>query len=225
MKPQRIIIIRHGYSDANQDKMVLNHTPDYAIQLTQTGHDQAFEAGQKIKEIVGNETIHAYCSPFWRTRQTYLNLKKSLNIVAFQEDPRIREQEFGTRLNEMNHKFDQDKERNEYGHFYFRLDGGESGADCYDRVSDFIGTLYRDFEKPHYPNNALIVTHGLTSRILLMRWLKLSVEEFEILKNPKNCEFFVLERDETGKYALITELPKHENYTHPYQFNWTEPPV
>ena len=91
MKPQRIIIIRHGYSDANQDRLVLNHTPDYAIQLTQTGHDQALEAGQKIKEIIGDETIHAYCSPFWRTRQTYLNLKKSLNVVAFQEDPRIRE--------------------------------------------------------------------------------------------------------------------------------------
>lgn len=32
--------------------------------------------------------------------------------------------------------------------FYFkRIPDGESAADVYDRVSDFFGTLHRDFEK------------------------------------------------------------------------------
>ncbi len=38
-------------------------------------------------------------------------------------------------------------ERDVYGTFYYRLRNGESGADEYDRISDFMGTLNRDFDK------------------------------------------------------------------------------
>jgi broad specificity phosphatase PhoE len=33
----------------------------------------------------------------------------------------------------------------------------------------------------------LIVTHGLTIRCFVMRFLHLSVEEFDSLANPRNC--------------------------------------
>ena len=74
--------------------------------------------------------------------------------------------------------------RDAYGTFYYRISEGESGADVYDRVSDFFGTLHRDFEKPDFPANALIVTHGMTLRLFLMRWFHWTVEEFEQLANP-----------------------------------------
>ena len=100
------------------------------------------------------------------------------------------------------------QERDEYGTFYFRIQDGESGADVFDRTSTFLETMYRDFNKPDYPENTLIVTHGLTLRIFLMRWLHWSVEEYENVKNPKNCEVLILEQNSAGKYELITPVRK-----------------
>jgi broad specificity phosphatase PhoE len=49
--------------------------------------------------------------------------------------------------------------------------------------------------------NILIVTHGLTLRLLLMRYFQLSVEEFEQSYNSQNAKLVVMDRmvDEHGK--------------------------
>jgi broad specificity phosphatase PhoE len=100
------------------------------------------------------------------------------------------------------------------------MDNGEAASDCYDRVSDFIGSLYREFKKEDFPRHTIIVNHGLTLRVFLMRWLKLSVEQFEMLKNPANCEYHILKLMNNGKYELITTPKLYEKPTHEYQFDW-----
>ena len=99
--------------------------------------------------------------------------------------------------------------RDMFGTFNYRIPEGESGADVYDRVSDFCGTLNRDFAKPDFPQNALIVTHGMTLRLFLMRWFHWTVEDFEQVANPGNYQLVVLERQLNGKYRLATELRRH----------------
>jgi broad specificity phosphatase PhoE len=94
--------------------------------------------------------------------------------------------------------------------FYYRLPDGESGADVYDRISTFLETLHRDFEKPDFPENALIVTYGMTLRIFLMRWFHWTVEYFERVRNPKNAEVVVMELEEDGRYLLGTPLRLRE---------------
>jgi broad specificity phosphatase PhoE len=59
MRPNRIILIRHGESKGNADKNQYLFTPDYALNLTPKGIEQAQQAGLKIKEIVGSETGRA----------------------------------------------------------------------------------------------------------------------------------------------------------------------
>ena len=86
------------------------------------------------------------------------------------------------------------KERIAFSTFYYRLPDGESGADVYDRVSTFLETLHRDFTKSNFPDNALIVTHGLTLRIFLMRWFHWTVEHFEKIRNPRNGEVVVMDK-------------------------------
>ena len=93
-----------------------------------------------------------------------------------------------------------------YGTFYYRIPDGESAADVYDRVSDFFGTLHRDFEKEGFPENCVIISHGMTIRLFLMKWFHWTVEEFEKIRNPKNCAIIVLEKNEKGKFQLMTEL-------------------
>ena len=70
MKPKRIILIRHGESEANVDKYLFGRVPDYTIELTEKGREQAKEAGKRLKELVKDESIYFYVSPFWRARST-----------------------------------------------------------------------------------------------------------------------------------------------------------
>jgi len=100
------------------------------------------------------------------------------------------------------------QERRSYGHFFYRFPNGESGADVCDRVSTFLETLHRDFQKESALQNVIIVTHGLTLRLFLMRWFHWTVEEFESLSNPNNGEFFIMEKDDNNKYRLTTPLKR-----------------
>lgn len=227
MKSNRVILIRHGKSEANFDRNILAKKPDYAIELIEEGIQQAYECGQKLlNDYVIENNYYSntayYVSPYWRTRQTYREIVKSIPYVKYYEDPRLREQEWGTTFDLLD--ADIEKVRASYGHFYYRFPGGESCSDLYDRMSGFLDTLYRDFEKDNHPDNTIIISHGMAIRVFLMRFFHLSVEEFELLANPKNCQYIVLELEETGKYRIKygTELSKYANRDHPYQFDWSK---
>ena len=211
MKPNRIILIRHGQSQGNIDANQYQTVPDYALSLTPKGNEQSKEAGIKIKEIIGSESLHVYLSPYVRTRQTFQHLRTNLetNIVKVVEDPRIREQDWG-HLRHPDENEEIRRQRDGFSTFYYRIPDGESGADVYDRVSTFLETLHRDFNKSHYPQNALIVTHGLTLRLFLMRWFHWTVEEFENLRNPSNGHVVVMQKNEKDRYELISELEKRK---------------
>ena len=212
MRPNRILLIRHGESEGNIDKNQYQFVPDYALILTPKGIEQAQQAGREIKEIIGSESLYVYLSPYFRTRQTFQHLKTGLedNIAKIIEDPRIRELDWG----HLRHPDDNEeiiKQRDDFSTFYYRIPDGESGADVYDRVTTFLETLYRDFNKPDYPQNTLIVTHGLTLRLFLMRWFHWTVEEFENLRNPRNCQIVVMRKRSDDKYELTTKLEKRDD--------------
>lgn len=219
MKPRRIILIRHGESEGNVDRIVYNSKPDYALLLSQKGMQQAAEAGKKLHKLVKEESIHFYISPLFRTVQTFRQIAKAFpeNQYKWQEEPRLREQEWG-HLRTLEQCKTVDKERDEYGTFYYRIPDGESAADVYDRVSDVFNTLFRDFEKSSFPQNAVMVTHGMTIRLFLMRWFHYTVAEFEQLANPNNCDIVVMELQENGKYKLITPL-HHRRASHAWKLD------
>ncbi len=210
MKPKRIILIRHGESEGNIDKAIYGDKPDYALLLTQKGKQQASAAGKTLKELVKEEKLRFYVSPLFRTRQTFQQIIKSFpeSNSDYHEEPRLREQEWG-HLRSPEECIEVEKLRDAYGTFYFRIPDGESAADVYDRVSDFFNTLYRDFEKENFPPNAVMVTHGMSIRLFLMRWFHFTVEDFELLANPANCDMVVMELRENGKYELVTPLKQH----------------
>lgn len=119
------------------------------------------------------------------------------------EEPRIAEQQFGNFQRNIRMKqFKND--RGQFGRFHYSFPEGESGLDVYSRVSGFIATLFRDWGKytdDELENlNVLIITHGITLRLFLMRWFHYTVEEFENSRNPKNCAHVVLSRKESNEY-------------------------
>lgn len=218
MKPNRIILIRHGESEGNANKDLYTIKPDYTLELTEKGFEQALNAGRELKKIIGEESSFFYVSPMWRTRSTFESIVKGLGNknICYVEEPRIREQEWG-HLRTQEESISVERDRDSYGVFYFRIPDGESAADVYDRVSDFFGTMHRDFEKESYAENAIIVTHGMAIRLFLMKWFHWTVEEFEVLKNPYNCEIIVLEKNERDKYMLKSEIRKYDKPDHSYQ--------
>jgi len=211
MKPNRIILIRHAESQGNIDKNHYKDIPDYALNLTARGIEQAQQAGKAIKHILADESLCVYLSPYFRTRQTFQYIKEGLeiNVIKSIEDPRIREQDWG-HLRHPDANEEIVRARDSFSSFYYRIPDGESGADVFDRVSTFMETLYRDFNKNDYPQNALIITHGLTLRLFLMRWYHWTVEEFENLRNPHNCQIVVMQKSANNRYKLITKLEKRD---------------
>jgi len=141
--------------------------------------------------------------------------KTGVEIIGMREEPRVAEQQFGNFQNP--HKVRTAKaERRTFGRFYFRFPDGESGLDVYSRCSSFLATLSRDIKhidkqysyihrddnegektstKCALANmNILVVCHGLTLRLLLMRYFRLSVEEFESSYNSQNAKLVVMNR-------------------------------
>lgn len=219
MKPNRIFLIRHGQSEGNVNKSVYREKPDYAVRLTEFGRKQASDSGKELAKLLDGECVKFYTSPFWRTRETAIEVSKWFEPYQFEgmcEDPRLREQEWGHKGGQ-SFNMDYETERNAYGHFYWRFPDGESCADVYDRVSDFMNTMFRDFQKDDFPENVVIIGHGMTNRLFLMRWFHYTVEKFERIKNPKNCDWYILEKQKNDHYKLATDLPEHV-VRHPYQF-------
>lgn len=68
----------------------------------------------------------------------------------------------------------------------------------------------------HDPSNDLnliIVSHGLASRVFLMKWFKWTVEQFDLLNNFGNGEFRVMQLGSGGEYSLAvhhTDREMHE---------------
>lgn len=63
---------------------------------------------------------------------------------------------------------------------------------------------------PSHDLNLIIVSHGLTSRVFLMKWFKWTVEQFEHLNNLENCEFRVMQLGDGGEYSLAIHHTEEE---------------
>ena len=207
--PKKIILVRHGESLGNVEEAAYCRIPDWKIPLTEKGKLQARQVGIDIKKIVNDEPVAVYCSPYLRTKETLNEIMKALDdnpLVIAREEPRLTEQQFGNFQHAQNMNIYK-SDRSRFGRFYYRFPQGEAGLDVFNRVTLFIGTLFREWERESSSQkladtNIIIVTHGLTLRLFLMRWFHYSVIEFEKTDNPKNGAIIVLSRECTsGLYS------------------------
>ncbi|TKY61457.1 Phosphoglycerate mutase protein AT74 [Spatholobus suberectus] len=213
--PKRIILVRHGESEGNLDPAAYATTPDPKIQLTAQGIAQARLAGARMRHVIAvegspNWRVYFYVSPYARTRSTLREIGRSFSkrrVIGVREECRIREQDFGNfQVEERMNVIKETRQR--FGRFFYRFPEGESAADVFDRVSSFLESLWRDVDMNrlnHDPSddlNLIIVSHGLASRVFLMKWFKWTVEQFELLNNFENCEFRVIQLGSGGEYSL-----------------------
>jgi broad specificity phosphatase PhoE len=192
----RIILLRHAESLGNIDELAYTRTPDHALPLTPRGEVQARQAGETLRDLLTAPTV-AYVSPYVRTIRTLALLDVGDRLERTVPEPRLREQDWGNLQDPIEQEVQKNK-RNEFGHFFYRLSHGESGADVDDRVASFLSELeQRIAQDPGHPNTVLVVSHGLTMRLLCRRLFAWSIDLFESLSNPEHCAYRVLDHDGT----------------------------
>jgi broad specificity phosphatase PhoE len=171
---------------------------------------------------VGKESIHFVVSPYVRAIETFHGILDSIVPVSdfdhieneeerlgawykrlrelkvsWHEDARIREQDFGN-FQKPAEMRTYKRDRYRYGSFYYRFPHGESCSDVYDRCSTFLDSLWRSFEAKK-SDNYVIVAHGASIRVLLTRYFRYTVDQFQKLANPTNGECMLLAHDGEGK--------------------------
>ena len=188
-----IKLVRHGQSLANVKGVDPQVVGDFRSPLTAEGIAQGRSAGAAIGAEFFQGAL-VYVSPYVRTRQTLDALLEGAGAtrtapLSIYEDPRLREQDHG-----YGNLKEQEPKRATHGWFYYRYEGGESPADCYDRTSGFLESMMRQVERRD-ASRVLIITHGMAMRCFVMRFLRLTVEQFEEIENP-------------GNGAIVTVAPK-----------------
>lgn len=195
-----IFLIRHGESLANIGQNYEKRLPDHLVELSPKGVAQAYEQGVWLadycrKNGVDLSKARLWRSPYMRTRQTSEEFNKSLDIKDVKEDITLIEQQFGLfdSVPESEWGSRAEAEYDEFlrqvqnqGKFYARLPMGESPFDVAIRIHQFMGTIYRDYER-HGIDTLFVFTHGTTLRTFLMRWFHYSPEWYQAEHNPKNC--------------------------------------
>jgi len=223
----KILLVRHGQSEANANKDLHYTMADHAIPLSELGVKQAREAGKflgtYLDNIVGipavKPLIRLWLSPYERTRRTASNIMMGINDTAKsgkhstfkmdkRESIRLCEQQFGLfdgiPDDERHIKYPDEADHyqkceDQNGHFWARMPLGESRFDVANRVHETFGTFHRDNEK-HGINTIVVVCHGVTLRAFVMEWLHLTPEWFNDEPNPGNCDIRLIENNKDEGY-------------------------
>jgi broad specificity phosphatase PhoE len=197
-------LVRHGQSEANTHAVETRLVGDHAVALTQLGWQQARGAGAAIGAEYLRESL-VYTSPYRRARETLEGILQGSSLAG--ERPRVYED---PRLREVEHGYDdvaeQERLREIHGWFYYRFKGGESPADCFDRTSGFLESLMRQIDRK-CTSRVLIISHGLTIRCFVMRFLHLTVEEFESIANPHNGDVITIQAKECSEAPVFVRGP------------------
>ena len=164
-----LYLVRHGQTRWNTEARFQGQ---FDSPLTDLGHNQATRIGRALAAEIGTraEPIRAYVSPLGRTRATakLIGLSLPMSIV---EEPKLMEVHFGdweglTREDILS-RFGSDPALRPID-WQFQAPGGETLDVVLDRVSDW----YAKIETP-----AVIVTHGIISRLVRGLYAKLGHEE------------------------------------------------
>jgi broad specificity phosphatase PhoE len=196
-----IKLVRHGQSLANTGEVNSTEIGDCNVALSSAGLTQARQAGESLgPEYVAKSLI--YHSPYLRARQTMYGIFDGANVLAhplvngdlsnlrIYEDIRLREIEFGFHKTQDEVTAERTL-RQVHGWMFYRYRGGESPADCFDRTCSFIDSMYRQIERKN-ASRILVVTHGMTLRCFVTRFLHLTVEQFADMRNPHNGDMITI---------------------------------
>lgn len=208
MIPKNIYVLRHGQSKGNIDWKHYLTVKDCDVELTPLGKLQAARTGIELAEKIGKSNCRIYSSHYTRAEHTASIILSMLDggNCSHSIEESLRELKWMGDNVISNPKIQKDQ-RAHMLNFQSANEGGESALDVYQRVEKFINRLYTESLSDRFPENVIIVSHGIAIRVLLMRLLKWNFKTYETLENPRNCEVFHLQANSEFKFNLLTPFP------------------
>ena len=163
---KRIIIVRHGQTELNARDIFIGSRTE--VPLSETGRRQALDAGKKIREIIGDQTVHILTSPQDRCIETSMLIKKAFGKkrADMSELSELRERDFG--IWEGMERFDIARQDHA---LYDEYDSGS--LDCTPEGAETMREVIARAEKAKEAilscdaENILVVTHNTTGRVLI----------------------------------------------------------
>ena len=212
---KNLFLIRHGESMQNTFENFKLKLPDHKVYLTESGKEQAREAGIILNDYYSQNNLDKdssimFNSPYLRTRETSDIINEVLDIKKRKEDYLLIEHQYGLfsdnsiRENKKNHPefFSYyDLFWKQEGRFYVKFPMGESPMDVAIRTRMFLEELkkyYSEYE------NILLVSHGTTLKTVEMNLFDYSPEWYSRTKHMGNCETRLIENwDNSDKKMKI----------------------
>lgn len=205
----KLYLIRHAESYGNIKGKIISTTD---FELTEKGIAQSRRIGQKICPELKKEPISAYCSPLARARQTLLEILRCIGQenAEITETDSLKEMDLGLlegmSWEERRQKYpevDLDKKLS-----LLQAPGGESYQEVKKRCKVFAEKF---LEKEAEEKNILIVSHGITLRILTNFLLGRPDEDINFLNWMENTAVTELV---SGKESRTYQLARLNDYSH-----------
>lgn len=171
---------RHGETVWNVEKRICGATD---IDLTENGHQQAIEAGKKLKAQLESGEIHIdqiLYSPLMRGKKTALHISEITGIPA-QEEQALIERNFGSYEGTDNSSLQFKKDRGEVAMSFGREKGGESNLKTAQRIYNLLDKLVSQPDKIF-----LLVGHNGLARIVNSYFFDMNNEDFANFR-MENC--------------------------------------
>ena len=169
----RLYFVRHGQTIWNVENKICGATD---IALTQLGHQQAIETGERIlaEGITADEILY---SPLIRARDTAIHIAEVTGIPS-RVEPRLIEQNFG--------KYESTARNGEEfqlakRQFISTYEGGESMLRLAQRIYNLLDDLKAD------GRDFIIVAHNGIARVVNSYFHEMTNEEYASF-GVKNCE-------------------------------------
>jgi len=219
--PIDLVLIRHGESEGNlaQEKakegdnslwtqeLLDKHNSLY--RLTSLGQEQARLTGDWIREHIGERFDQYYCSEYIRAMETASLL--GFEGARWYPDIFLREQDKGIlegqSVGNRQDKFEDELKRREREQIYFAPLGGESIAQCAQRIELWL------FELERYCSGmrVIVVCHGDIMKAIRLRLERLKQSQWTCFQTDKdykthNCSVVHYSRRHPGTGDVHTRL-------------------
>ena len=167
-----IYFVRHGQTVWNVENKICGATD---IVLTELGHQQAIETGEKIlkKGIKADEILY---SPLVRAKETALHISQITGIPA-REEARLKEQNFGKYESTPRNGEEFQKAKKQFISTY---EGGESMLRLAQRIYNLLDELKED-DKTY-----ILVAHNGIARMVNSYFIEMTNDEFASF-GVENC--------------------------------------
>ncbi|HIP22648.1 MAG TPA: histidine phosphatase family protein [Rhodobacteraceae bacterium] len=173
-----LFILRHGQTEWNVLGKYQGHMDS---PLTKLGLAQARSQGEILRAHVASRKLQAYASPLLRAARTAEIALMPLGQQA-RLDSRLKEVSFGTREGKTRAEIAEIDESSRVSKFerYFSDPKGEDFQDIASRCRAFLESLSAP---------SILITHGITSRILRGLWLGIAPEAMLELPVGQGCVY------------------------------------